>query len=158
MSREIEVCFKGKIILPDEAFGDILKVSSENRKDLGEYAGKYVFVEQIDNGDKGYSNYHNGEYFCVRHTPATLYCIKPEVGYGGHTVYKFNLIGKLTTRYEVISSYTHATSIKNFVKEQTKWIIEETNREGKRQWVESVYSGAKSVVRQVEQVLEDTCQ
>lgn len=159
MSKEIEVTFKGTITVPDCTSFSLNKAVSANveKEDLGENAGKLVFIEEVRKSEKGYSGYANGEYFCVRQTPGILYCVKLDVGYGGHELKKFNLIGKDSTTYAIISSYNASSSARQFVKDQSKWLLD-TDLEGKRQWVESVYSGARTCLRQVERALEATCQ
>ena len=170
MSKTIQ--FNGTITIPDDLLPqDIVNVFKlENntcndgyavgyspappKLDLGKYAGKFVFVEQVrktDDTEKTYSSYNNGEYFCYRSTQNTLYLVKPQVGYYGAQRYSFNIFqsGNLTS-YEILSSYVDDPAIRNFINYQEKWLSSE-----KKQYVEYVYSNGDDILKQVKRALEN---
>lgn len=113
-----------------------------------QYEGKFVFLEAI----KQDSKYHNGEYFCFRATPATLYCCKASVGYGGHEQRAMSLMGE--TGFTVIESWVDDKAAIEFANQQSEWanaVLSDPN--AKRAWIESVYSCAAEVARNVKRCL-----
>jgi len=170
MSKTIQ--FNGTITIPDDLLPqDIVNVFKlENtqdtgccqeyapapppKQDLGKYAGKFVFVEQVrkpGDTEKTYSTYNNGEYFCFRSTQNTLYLVKPQVGYYGAQQSSFNIFQSgNSTSYEVLSSYIDDPAIQSFIKDQEKWLSSE-----KRQYVEYVYSNGDNLLKQVKRALEN---
>lgn len=119
---------------------------------LGLYAGKLVFVEASGTGSDGkpVSTYYNGEYFIVRSTPGVLYACKLSPGYGGHELKQLSIVG--STPYKVIDSYPVTSGMANSYIEGMERFIEE-GRCGKKQWVDSVYSGAAENLRHVKKAL-----
>lgn len=176
MSKTIQ--FNGTITIPDDLLPqDIVNVfkletntqdvgcclgfspAPAPKQDLGKYAGKFVFVERNrkpTDTAQSYTTYYNGEYFCVRSSQNTLYLIKPTVGYGGQEMRTINTFkADNTESYSVLSVYEDDGAIRSFIRDQEKWI--EDTRSGKlnKQWIDFVYSGAESVVRQVKMALEN---
>ena len=171
MSKTIQ--FNGTITIPDDLLPqDIVNVfkletntqdarcylgyspAPAPKLDLGKYAGRFVFVEQVQkpgDTDKTYSTYNNGEYFCFRSTPNTLYLVKYQVGYYGAQQFSFNIFQSgNSTSYEVLSSYVDDAAIQNFIKDQEKWLSSE-----KKQYVEYVYSQGENILSQVKRSLEN---
>lgn len=109
------------------------------------YAGKFVFVEAKDPKD----SYYNGEYFCTRQTPSTLYCVKPVVGYGGNEIKQIQLIGKNV--YSIIESWADDAAAVDTANAMIAWGRQIEDPDYKKQWVEYVYSNvienAKAILR-----------
>lgn len=119
-------------------------MNTDNQK----YEGKFVFLESIDVKNR----YYSGEYLCVRATPATLYCVKPSVGYGGHEIKSFSLMG--TEGYNVLESWEDKACAVRFATEQEAWAKQIVNPDFKRNWIESVYSGAGEAARAVKRCFD----
>lgn len=109
------------------------------------YVGKFVFVEAKNPKD----SYYNGEYFCTRRTPSTLYCVKPVVGYGGHEIKQIQLIGK--NAYSIIESWADDAAAVDAANAMIAWGRRVEDPDYKKQWVEYVYSNvienAKAILR-----------
>jgi hypothetical protein len=113
------------------------------------YEGQLVFLERQNSGKD--STYYNGEYACIRATPTTLYCVKPVVGYDFHSVRQFSLVG--SEKYEVVEAHDDIETIRGLVNANKKWASDGLNGVGKRQWCESVYSGAANSADQLERAI-----
>lgn len=161
MSKTIQVQFNGTITVPED-YPLLTGLCQPNlarsaacadpQPYLGPYAGKFVFVEKVrkpDDTSTSYSNYYNGEYFVIRSTPGTIYGVKLATGYGGHEVKTLNLIG--VDSYQVLDSYDGRVAALDFIRNQERWLRESETKP--KQWVQSVYSGAEEVVRQIKRVL-----
>lgn len=108
-----------------------------------QYEGKFVFVESTDEKN----TYHNGEYICVRQTPASIYCVKPTVGYGGHEIKPFALSG--SSPYKVIQAWEDAKTVQRVADDLAAWADQIKDPFFKKQWVESVYHGAAESARAI---------
>ena len=155
MNKTIQ--FTGTIVVPDDSpvvssLGPSnLARSFAGKPSLGEYAGVFVFVEKVKTpGLTSYSHYDNGEYFVLRSTPAVLYATKLVVGYGGHEIKQLPLLGE--GNFQILDSYRADGIILDFLRNQKKWLAD--SEFGKKQWIESVYSNAREVVRQIERTME----
>jgi hypothetical protein len=163
MSKTIQ--FSGTVTLPDDFFPqDVVnvfkyetKTLGEERIDLGKYAGKFVFVEQVrkpTDTEKTYSSYSNGEYFCVRSNQNALYVVKLGIGYDGHQLKTINIFpAENTVSFAILSCYEDYSAVNRFVAEQEKWIQDTRSGKIAKQWIDGVYSGAESVLRQVKQAI-----
>lgn len=116
-----------------------------------QFRGKLIFIEQDRasfEDPKKVSNYHNGEYYCVRNSRNVLYLAKLTQGYKGHDLHAFNLIGEGS--YKVIDVTEPSSEVvQDFITKQQTWISDALEGRVERQWVESVYSEAQDVVNQV---------
>ncbi len=99
------------------------------------YEGKFVFVESTDKSN----SYYNGEYFVLRQTPATLYCIKPVAGYGGQDVRQINLVGEKP--YTVIESWSDDAETTKSATAMIAWGEKINDPTHTPQWISSVYTG-----------------
>jgi hypothetical protein len=113
-----------------------------------DYTGKFVFIEHSNPQNA----YNNGEYFCVRQTPGTLYAIKPVIGYGGHSMKAFALVG--TDPARVVESWADDKAARSFVEDQLAWSDQIKNPEYKKAWIESVYGEARETALMAKRALE----
>ena len=176
MSKTIQ--FNGTITIPDDLLPqdlvNVFKLETNTqdteccqgfspapapKQDLGKYAGKFIFVERVRKSTdtpQTYSNYNNGEYFCVRSTQNTLYAAKLGIGYDGHQLKNLNTyLGDNTESYNVLSAYVDDSPVRRYIKDQEKWIEDVRAGRTNKQWIESVYTGAENVLRQVKLALEN---
>lgn len=118
-------------------------------KNYIDYIGKFVFLEIINNGDKGISNYYNGEYLILNQSPNNLYGIKPVAGYGCHDLRCFPLVG--VGAYQIISVKEDNKFLKKIAKEIFEF-SQEINNEPK-QWVSYVYGEAYKNAKRIYDIL-----
>jgi len=81
-----------------------------------------------------------------------LYCTKPVGGYDGHQLHQFPLVGDKT--YCVVNSYRDDELGYKIVQELMDFAIKGERGEDK-EWIPSVYSGAKYMAWQMKQVLDE---
>lgn len=98
------------------------------------------------------SRYNNGEYFVVRQTTATLYCVKLNVGYGGHSIEQFALIGE--RKYSVIESWTDNAAVRKWASDSLEYVRKFRDGETKREWIDSVYTQLEANVRSALRVID----
>ncbi len=112
------------------------------------YEGKFVFIEQTDPK----SSYGNGEYFCVRQTPGTLYVTKLVGGYGGHTFEAKAIIG--TSAWRVVEAWDDDCAAMKGAQEMIEWGDLAKDSSYKKQWVEYVYTDCARNGQQILRTLQ----
>lgn len=107
------------------------------------YEGMIVWVEKQDPKD----NYYNGEYIVVKQSPNTLYAVSTKgTGYGAHELRQLPLVGEKP--YTVISSKRDDKFVRDFADQMLAF-----SRETKRNWIDSVYTGAAANAKKIYDVL-----
>lgn len=102
---------------------------------LSSFVGAYVFLERAPDSYPA-----NGEYLVVQQGTATLYVVKPVVGYGFNDLREFALMGDKPTR--ILTCKHDATAARRLALDNIEWSY--WWKYGTvPQWIESVYSSAR---------------
>lgn len=115
------------------------------------YTGKLVFAEYSGTKSGG-SGYNNGEYFILRETPCTLYGVKLNAGYGGHSIQQLPKIGE--GKFTVIESWQDNDAVRQWAKDSLEFVRKFRSGEANAQWIESVYSDLEANARAGLRVIE----
>lgn len=114
-----------------------------------ELRGKIVFIG---------GGYGSGEYIILRNSRNVLYCVKPVGGYDGHEVKTFNLLAtEPKDKYEILDSYDSPNLIRKTA-EDLEYFSKSKERGEKPNWIESVYTGAATVARQLKDLAQEMAQ
>jgi hypothetical protein len=103
--------------------------------------GHFVFLERINESGQGV-DYNSGEYIIVNQTPMTLYAVKSSSDiYSVHNLLQFFVEG--TRPWRVVKEYIDNELLNRFIL-KIELQLKNEDVEGKRQWVNSVYSSARA--------------
>ena len=120
--------------------------------DFGPYAGKLAYLEaDYVNKDGSIPTYENGEYAIIRTTPGTISGVRLCVGYDGHKIKTFPLIG--SQKWRIVDACEGDRAIQDFLREQL-YFSQAPARGDKLAWIPSVYSDAAAVVRQLQRAFD----